>query len=97
MTNKEINMAIAEACGWKFVDAMAIRSDGLRMRSAINNPRAEFCPDYANDLNAMREAEILMDPYTRLEIARRLRYDVFATASQRAEAFLRTLGKWDEK
>ena len=41
------------------------------------------CPDYCNDLNAMHEAEKTLNHMT-------------ATARERAEAFLRTLGKWEE-
>lgn len=48
-------------------------------------------PDYLVDLNAMHEAycEILtkrLGPYGAID----------ATASQRAEAFLRTIGKWQD-
>ena len=65
-------------------------------------------PDYLNDLNAMHEAEELFyaKPDT-LECAERMRdyskwlwliakYPLHATATQRAEAFLRTIGKWEE-
>ncbi len=65
-------------------------------------------PDYLNDLNAMHEAEELF--YAKadtLEGAERMRgystwlchlakYPLRATASQRAEAFLRTIGKWQD-
>lgn len=62
-------------------------------------------PDYLNDLNAMHEAEtckaIKEAGYARylegLAIAcgtERIGALVFATASQRAEAFLRTLNLW---
>jgi hypothetical protein len=64
-------------------------------------------PDYLNDLNAMAEAEkVLRDdreaafrgwlwlahgqPELRCAI-------VHATAAQRAEAFLRTIGKWEDE
>jgi hypothetical protein len=66
-----------------------------------------FIPDYLNDLNAIHEAEtceaIQRVGYAKyiecLAIAcgtERLGALVFATASQRAEAFLRTIGKWEE-
>jgi hypothetical protein len=61
-------------------------------------------PDYLGDLNAMHEAEkVLMDEqcvFIRLHLRERLenhpasRYVWNATARQRAEAFLRTLGLW---
>jgi len=61
-------------------------------------------PDYLNDLNAMHEAEKVMSDKN---LYRKFIYLVvlddpqnttnepaWATASQRAEAFLRTIGKW---
>jgi hypothetical protein len=91
MTPKEQQVAIEEACGW------TVWSCGV--------------PDYLNDLNAMHEAEKVLDPKgkdgsyeywlrTVCHIPEREsangRYFYRATASQRAEAFLRTIGKWKE-
>lgn len=68
-------------------------------------------PDYPNDLNAMHEAEKGLRGMDRNEYARHLfcaiqapkeipnttwEKAVFATAAQRAEAFLRTLNLWDD-
>lgn len=60
-------------------------------------------PDYLNDLNAMHDAEkalgLSYDRWTRelRAICERDRRCIeSATASQRAEAFLRTIGKWEE-
>jgi|LakMenE18May11ns_1017448.scaffolds.fasta_scaffold9686294_2 hypothetical protein len=64
-------------------------------------------PDYFNDLNAMHEAERTLNPSLAAGYARTLtsiawqsEQPVFApisaTAAQRAEAFLRTIGKWTE-
>jgi hypothetical protein len=68
-----------------------------------------FLPDYLNDLNAMHEAEKVLinagrdgdwrgwESYTLLldeAIGSDDRHH--ATAAQRAEAFLRTIGKWEE-
>ena len=94
MTNEEINIAIAEACGYK---------------TGYRDPEAWHpLPDYLNDLNAMHDAEELFyaKPDT-LEGAERMRdyskwlcliakYPLRATAAQRAEAFLKTIGKWKE-
>ena len=66
---------------------------------------AENLPNYLNDLNAMHAAEktlnsILAASYVRMltSIAWESEQPVFApitaTAAQRAEAFLRTIGKW---
>ena len=59
-------------------------------------------PDYCNDLNAMHEVEKTMAhsqtvyQYT-VELDRITnRQEWHATAHQRAEAFLRTIGKWKD-
>jgi hypothetical protein len=61
------------------------------------------CPDYCNDLNAMHEAEkVLRDKELLFEYAMHIsnshhyEYLLRATASERAEAFLKTLGKWED-
>lgn len=68
-------------------------------------------PDYCNDLNAMHEAEnMLTEKQTRtfafmlaqvLDTTPTVDLDdqflnIHATAIQRAEAFLKTIGKWEE-
>ena len=69
-----------------------------------------ICPFFATDLNAMHEAEKWMISSLRLldfwKFSEKLKQIVpanlgddsyiHATARQRAEAFLRTLGKWEE-
>jgi hypothetical protein len=52
-------------------------------------------PDYVHDLNAMHEAEKVLDE-TQAEDYEELlgEYGFHSTARQRAEAFLMTLGKW---
>lgn len=64
-------------------------------------------PDYLNDLNAMNEAEETLDVNVESPNSPRYEYSRIlygmvpdkqqpfrATAAQRAEAFLRTIGKW---
>lgn len=62
-------------------------------------------PDYPNDLNAMHEAELTLNDGEAMEYERELRrvcteqsyrHVISAKASQRAEAFLKTVGKWKE-
>jgi hypothetical protein len=60
-------------------------------------------PDYLNDLNAMHEAEkvLILDCewatyLDRLSVIVAEGSLVHATAAQRAEAFLRTVGKWED-
>jgi hypothetical protein len=73
--------------------------------------RNKCLPDYLNDLNVMHEAEKMLTEHQWDEYERVLRKVcdgcsyfegagkelLHATAAQRAEAFLRTLGKWEEK
>lgn len=100
MTDKEINIAIAECCGWTKNKTASIRQW---------ERKHEWCqnlPNYTTDLNAMHSAEKCL-----IKQGQRTRYvfqlqticggenfgdNYFATAHQRAEAFLRTLGKWKE-
>lgn len=61
-------------------------------------------PDFLNDLNAIHEAEKKLTDKQK-EIYVDLLFDIaevcaltvtFASSAQRAEAFLRTIGKWEE-
>lgn len=101
MTDQEINIAIAEACGWKH-----IYNDKLLQAEWISpagySTWAHELPDYCNDLNAMHEAEKTIKlPSDRQKYSLTLHkicgeswLEVpFATVRQRAEAFLRTIGK----
>lgn len=103
MNDQEINIAIAEACGW------TVRRVGSGL---IGKPKSEQgpldeLPDWANDLNALHEAEKMLPDEVRMNYRFQLQrvvsrtYEenswlISATARQRAEAFLRTIGKWKE-
>lgn len=91
MTNTQINDAIAEACGW--------------------TGSWHYLPDYCADLNAIHEAEMcipegrqaLYDLHLSAIVVREtgempnLHFRcIHASAKQRAKAFLRTFGKWEE-
>jgi hypothetical protein len=103
MTNEQINAAIAEVCGWK------PHADGVRYyQGNFSIWKVGKClPDYCNDLNAMHEAESVLKGLDKWSYVLRLtevtqsqssdEMSFFcATARQRAEAFLRTLGKWEK-
>ena len=84
-------IAIAKACGFKCSEY----SDELGQLVA------EFIPNYLNDLNAMHKAEnlVLRSAQQRRDYADALddgNGGHFATAAQRARAFLRTIGKWED-
>jgi hypothetical protein len=103
MTNEQINIAIAETCGWK--------NYGLGWSHSSLPPQANVygrkLPNYCNDLNAMWEAETHLTPDQQVEFAYQLSEIVapitgeswmliHASAFSRAKAFLRTVGKWEE-
>ena len=110
MTNEQINIAIAEALG-KAVEWHDEAPYWLGMWSSVgegNESFAEFNPAY--DLNAMHEAEKILTGKQRIIYADQLCiiwtgladralpiwfWITEVTAQQRAEAFLRTLGKWE--
>ncbi len=95
MTSEQINIAIAEACGWQV----------NKHKYLAKPPNGDWqykdkIPDYCNCLNAMHEAEKtlnseqLHDYYENLELVNGWEYPS-STARQRAEAFLKTIGKWE--
>lgn len=63
MTDQEINIAIAEVCGWKWRKASTIERilQLGTVKVITTKPNGvELCgyiPNYCNDLNAMHEAE----------------------------------------
>jgi hypothetical protein len=95
MTDEQINAAIAKACGWR-------KEDGVYMWTANGIDWTNWTLwDWCNDLNAMHEAEKTLKTMALNEYIGQL-FDLcyeatIATARQRAEAFLRTLGKWKEE
>lgn len=101
MTNEQINAAIAKACGWTEIDRLSAK--GLMGKPPKKLCSFSFLPNYCNDLNAMHEAEkvltfkqiaVYCDLLTPPEYG--VWWKIHTTARQRAEAFLRTLGKWEE-
>ncbi len=112
MNKEKQRIAIAEACGWKMHDHpdCLAKKEGWVSRdweTWVMNPSGLLVfkhdiPDYLNDLNAIHEAEKVLNNVQRERYRTELVYmhagrDVFATAAQRAEAFLRTIGKWEEE
>ncbi len=96
MTNKQINAAIAKACG-------ICHSDEHGPLYKTDQGWVVDCPDYCGDLNAMHEAEETLKGLQFAVYAAILGdvngslFGIRATARQRAEAFLGTLGKWKER
>lgn len=108
MTDTEINIAIAEACGWTYVSRYGGRTKHAawakwKVRNPEENQNSHDLPNFCDDLNAMHEAEKcavlrdkLFDYCTSLHTITGGELFFHATARQRAEAFLRTIGKWKE-
>jgi hypothetical protein len=87
---------IAKACGFD-------ESHWLELGGGIVFGTSGSLPDYPNDLNAMHEAEVVIikSGYTAIRtyedlLQKQIANIIFATAAQRAEAFLRTLNLWKE-
>ncbi len=110
MTPEQQRIAIAESCGWKNVDAGSGRVWGVTTRHKGTPSEFDVCvdvPNYPFDLNAMHDAEkvltadqfeqyrwILWDICKQVRVKDWYRCYLSSTAAQRAEAFLRTIGKW---
>jgi hypothetical protein len=106
MTNEQINRAIAVLRGWRFVEDHPDyepywedpAGNMIGAKSMVSFPNSAGC------LNAMHEAEKILTPEQECKYLTTLCLEVQtvpslfnATARQRAEAFLRTLGKWEEE
>jgi hypothetical protein len=112
MTDQEINIAIAESCGWAS-KPHHYYTDGVAWCRGSERCSTIDLPNYAADLNAMHEAEKTLNEKQQVWYLQKLtqvRYKdgvsgmlgcmidktTFATSRQRAEAFLRTIGEWKE-
>lgn len=112
MSPEAQRIAIAEACGWKGWYCPKCNCEVPPVQVTYHEyhsdpedrcgSKVESAPDYLNDLNAMHDAEKVLDSDDGREYREILQdmcgvYEYHkATASQRAEAFLRTIGKWEE-
>ena len=108
MTPEKQQIAIAEACGWTDLEIRGQK--GIEENLYGRHPwrrGSSIAPDYTEDLNAMHDAEkILIRPnlyakggwgmyLSHLSKVTDEQHPIDATAAQRAEAFLRTIGKWE--
>jgi hypothetical protein len=107
MTDTEINIAIAECCGWHDIDPVRVNGpEGYK--PDCEGDVWSYVPNYCADLNAMHEAIMSQPGSIRVSINHVLMETlrpnepfildrtINATSRQRAEAFLKTLGKWKE-
>lgn len=105
MTPEQQRIAIAEACGWTGFNPDNI-PDCLQYTARAPSGKWGLIPDYLNDLNAMHEAENSLDHIKQCQFAEKLFramtgehgvsdfMKIHASASQRAEAFLKTINKF---
>lgn len=110
MSPEAQRIAIAKALGFEGILSSSDH-EGMLGKRHIDRKWATI-PDYLNDLNAIHEAEGSLDASHHAQFREWLmhvvastagglpsdfdRAYVSATASQRCEAFLRTIGKWRE-
>jgi hypothetical protein len=108
MTDEQINAAIAKACGWtEFRDNVTAKAPGEQLNRVFFIP--DYCnnlnamheaeqhlwrKDWFMRYDYVDELGKLQNPHNwqRMEASDMLD----ATARQRAEAFLKTLGKWED-
>jgi hypothetical protein len=104
MTDQKINKAIAKYLGWKEFSSFSDCKQIIGKRPSFHNGKIvsytvdQYVPNYCRDLNAMHEAEKVLTTAQTTTMSQYLHRRLgmlwgFATASQRAEAFLRTIGK----
>ena len=100
MTDEQINQRIARACGWKSKEETnGVPWLWVRTKADYTTESSMEPLNYCDDLNAMHEVEKGIE---NLDLYEKWLEDIWggtlylfnATARQRAEAFLRTLGKW---
>ena len=109
MTPEAQRIAIAKACGYKIKHCKYHNTETWHMPEGVClEGNTEVClPDYLNDLNAMHEAEKTLTQEQLKQTAElslgflakdwcHRDYIYHTTARQRAEAFLKTLGLWEE-
>jgi hypothetical protein len=112
MTKKQQRIAIAEACEWtdcEYIESLGLcKGKHKDVRVQYDSGHSSL-PDYLNDLNAMHEAEKVLTEEQRIAYSDHT-YDIACeeqdttgmwrwlslTAAQRAEAFIKTIGKWEE-
>jgi hypothetical protein len=106
MNQNKQRIAIAEYLGWKQIGKYPDDIKGIKppMRGWIN------VPDYLNDLNAIHEVEkclsasqlsayvgelanVIINGENKTTLGNQMWH---ATAKQRSEAFLKTIGKWEK-
>ena len=108
MTPEAQRIAIAEACGWRIAERVLpeLKEEAIYcwIQPNGNEWQEQILPNYTEDLNAMHEAEKVLNQEQKEDYF----FIIFnfygnwpkaiqATAAQRARAFLRVIGKWESE
>jgi hypothetical protein len=110
MKPEKQRIAIADYCGWKNCRIESLAGQNRMLGKCpfdfTDNVGFAVPSDYLNSLDAMHEAESHIKDkslYCRFlwlvalnDPSNTLNEPAFTTAAQRAEAFLRTVGRWEE-
>lgn len=108
MNPEKQRIAIAEFCGWRlrpYGDMLVWYNPQGHACPIERGHRNDCIPDYINDLNAIHKAEKLLTDEQWLKYCKNLDQvvpykrhagNIHANAAQRAEALLKTIGKWEE-
>jgi hypothetical protein len=111
MTPEQINVAIAESVGWE-IEEVGNAVFVIPPKNTIGTGYCDVCkdhpliikliPNYHGDLNAIFGVWMTLTQLEKFSkhldriTAREGNWIVLATAQQRCEAYLRTIGKWEE-
>ena len=104
MSEEEINIAIAEYRGWQILEPEVHKAITYHWVIEPDSSKS-ILPDYCNDLNAMRGAEMTLSNEIYDEYWNQLVFVCVnegeermnsASAKLRAKAFVITIGKWKE-
>ena len=105
MSPEKQRIAIATACGWTRFNNATHKWAILYGQPPNAQSNSWELPHFLTDLNAMHAAEKILTGYQQTvtysdSLMKIVGYHTFdsahATAAQRSEAFLRTLGLWEE-
>ena len=105
MNADDQRIAIATVCGWTEIEPCTCHNGQFRGFQPTPGAHKKHTPDYLNDLNAMHEAEKMLQQHmekwwnyvSQLAVVNSTLGtggEAHATAAQRAEAFLKTLNLW---
>lgn len=112
MTKEKMRVKLAEWAGWTLINATGKQPVGMNpYKTGSACSRVDTLPNYPEDLNAVHSLEEKLSPEQHLNFAYQLYLvckaenpnralivaRISATAHQRCEALLKTLGLWEKE